>query len=222
MLRNRVPSRAQVLTDDAGQSSPTPLFVAFVATLVLSAMFAFRGGITERAAFDFLVLAATVSVTVLATFGGLLVWSTRQGHRVSSLSSRRPGAIVVRGTRALGLTQATKALRTEVPILPMGLTFLADTTGVELWAGAAEHPLRLGRAPWEAVGDIRVTRVTRWGRGTGGITVVVHDGEGGAPVELPFAVTGSGLGGLFAPPHAELEALVETLRDAREQAYALR
>ncbi|WP_167050471.1 hypothetical protein [Salinibacterium sp. ZJ77] len=220
MQVNRVRDRARALIDDAGTSSPTPLFIAFVTTLALAALFAYRGGPSATATLDFLVLAATVSAAALGAFGGLVLWATRAGHRAANLAAVRPGALVIRSTRVAGLRQALRTLRPRPPFVPFGLTLLADDTGVELWAGSAEHPLRFGRVPWEAVAGIRVTHVTRWGRAADGISVSLLDGTHGAAVELPFALVGSGLAGLFTPPREELDALVAELERRRLASYA--
>lgn len=201
--------------DDTGSAAPTPLFLAYLASLGLSAFAAFFGGLGTDAVIDFLLLAAIVTGGVLVLFAVLMIWSARAGHRAAALSTARPGALVLRGARARGLRRAVRALRTDVPFVPLGLTLLADDTGFEVWCGSAEHPVRLGRASWERVADIRVTRVTRLGRATGGITVTVLDGPDEAGVELPFAVLGSGLGGLTVPDGPELENIVCTLRARR-------
>ncbi len=201
--------------DDTGTAAPTPLFLAYLVSLALAAVAAFFGGFGTDAVIDFLLLAAIVTGGVLVLFAVLMVWSTRAGHRAAALAAARPGALVLRGGRARGLRRAVRALRTEVPFVPIGLTLLADTTGFEVWCGSAEHPVRLGRVPWESVADIRVTRVTRLGRATGGVTVTVLDGAAGAGVELPFAVLGSGLGGLAVPDGPELEQIVCALRARR-------
>jgi len=218
MQRWRDESARPRLRDDSGAAAPTPLFLAYLAALVLSALAAFRGGVDSRSTADFLLLAAIVTGTVLVLFAGLMIWSTRARQRAAALAAARPGALVLRGTRARGLSRAVRALRTEVPFVPIGLTLLADDSGIEVWSGSAEHPVRLGRAPWDAVADIRVTRVTRWGRSTGGITVSVLDGEDAGLVELPFAVLGSGLGGLSVPTGAHLEGLGDALPARRADA----
>lgn len=201
--------------DDTGAAAPTPLFLAYLASLGLAAAGSFLGGFGTDAVVDFLLLAAIVSGSVLVLFAVLMIWSARAGHRVAALAAARPGALVLRGARARGLRRAVRALRTDVPFVPVGLTLLADDTGFEVWCGSAEHPVRLGRAPWERVADIRVTRVTRLGRATGGITVTMLDGADETGVELPFAVLGSGLGGLAVPDGPELEHLVCALRARR-------
>lgn len=201
--------------DDTGAAEPTPLFLAYLGSLALAAYVAFFGRIGTDAMVDFLMLAAIVSGSVLVLFAVLMIWSARAGHRVAALAAARPGALVLRGGRARGLGRAVSALRTDVPFVPIGLALLADDTGFEVWCGAAEHPVRLGRAPWELVSDIRATRITGLGRATGGITVTVLDGPDGTGVELPFAVLGSGFGGLGAPSGHELEQLVCALRERR-------
>lgn len=206
--------RARV-ADDTGTAAPTPLFLAYVCSLALSGAAALRGGMSADAMADFLLLAAIVSGTVLVLFAVVMIWSARAGQRAAVIAAARPGALVLRAGRASGARRAVRALRTEVPFVPLGLTLLADHTGFEVWCGSPEHPVRLGRAPWDAVADIRITRVTRLGRASGGITVTVLDGAGGAPVEIPFVVLGSGLGGLAAPCGTELEHIVCSLRDRR-------
>jgi hypothetical protein len=201
--------------DDTGTATPTPLFLAYLGALVLAAGAAFRGGFGTDAVVDFLLLAALVTGSVLVLFAVLMIWSARAGLRVAAIATARPGALVLRGGRARGLRRAARALRTDVPFVPIGLTLLADDTGFEVWCGSAEHPVRLGRAPWEAVSDIRVTRVTRLGRATGGITVTVLDGRDGEGVDLPLVVLGSGLGALGALAGTELEQLVCALRSRR-------
>lgn len=214
LMQRKDGARARV-ADDAGTAAPTPLFLAYLASLGLSAAAAFFGGVGTDAVVDFLLLAAIVTGGVLVLFAVLMIWSARAGHRVAALATARPGAIVLRGGRARGLRRAVRALRTDVPFVPIGLTLLADDTGFEVWCGSAEHPVRLGRVPWERVADIRVTRVTGLGRATGGITVTVLDGSDDAGVELPFAVLGSGLGGLAVPDGPELEHIVCALRARR-------
>ncbi len=215
MQRDTVGSARPRLVDDRGAAAPTPLFVAYVVALALSAVATFRGGVDARAIADFVLLAATLTGAALVLFAALMIWATRGRQRASALAAARPGALVLRGTRARGLAAAVRALRSEVPFVPIGVTLLADHRGLEVWSGAAEHPVRLGRAPWDAVADVRVTHVTRFGRSTGGITVSVLDGVDGGVVELPFAVLGSGLGGLSVPKGPELELIVESLRDRR-------
>lgn len=219
MQSNRVLARARVLIDDAGQSAPTPLFIAFLTAIALTAIFAFRRGVSVTATLDFLVLATAVSLAALTAFGFLLLWSTRAGHRASNLAAARPGATVIRGTRAFGLTRAVRASQTTMPFVPLGLTLIADDTGFEWWAGSAEHPVRLGRTPWESIDAVRATRVTRWGRLTGGITVGTSSEDGAEALELPFAVMGAGLGGLFSPEATEIEELVAALDARRAAAY---
>lgn len=219
MQSNRVLARARVLIDDAGQSAPTPLFIAFLTAIALTAIFAFRQGVSVTATLDFLVLATAVSLAALVAFGALLLWSTRAGHRAANLAAARPGATVIRGTRAFGLTRSVRASHASLPFVPLGLTLVADDTGFEWWAGSAEHPVRLGRTPWESVDAVRATRVTRWGRLTGGITIGTRSRDDVEPLELPFAVIGAGLGGVFSPDAADLEALVSSLNARRAAAY---
>lgn len=176
---------------------------------------ALRGGMRSEAMIDFLLLAAIVSGAVLVLFAVVMIWAARAGQRAAVLAAARPGALVLRSGRASGVRRAVRALRTEVPFVPLGLTLLADHTGFEVWCGSPERPVRLSRAAWDAVADIRVTRVTRLGRASGGITVAVLDGDDGAPVELPFVVLGSGLGGLGAPSGPDLERIVCALRERR-------
>lgn len=198
------------LDDDAGAVAPTPLFLAYVSALVLSVVAAFRGGIDIRSAVDFVLLASIVTGAVLVLFAGVMIWSTRARQRAAALAAARPGALVLGATRTRDLSRSVHALGAEVSFVPIGLTLLADETGIEVWAGSAEHPVRLGRAPWDAVVDIRVAGVTRWGRSIRGITVSVLEGAGIA--ELPFAVVGAGLGGLSVPAGERLEEIAAALR----------
>src|SRR5690606_5047416 len=201
--------------DDTGAAAPTPLFLAYLASLALAAAGSFLGGFGTDAVVDFLLLAAIVSGSVLVLFAVLMIWSARAGHRVAALTAARPGALVLRGARARGLRRAVRALRTDVPFVPIRLTLLADDTGFEVWWGSAEHPGRLGRAPWWRAADGRVTRGAGVCRAAGGSTVTMLDGGDETGVELPFAVLGSGLGGLAVPDGPELEHLVCALRARR-------
>lgn len=215
----RIPDEAGAsFSDDAGSAPPTPLFLAFLGALALSAVAVFWNGFGVGAVADFLLLAAVITGATLVMYAFLMIWATRAAQRADALALARPGALVVRAGRARGLSRMTRALRTEVPFVPLGLTLVADHTGLEVWVGPAEHPIRLARAPWEAVVEVRVTRVTRFGRAAGGLTVIVRDGEGGAAVELPVAVLGSGLGGLSVPTGVELEAIAEAIRERRTAA----
>jgi len=200
-------------TADDGSAAPTPLFLAYVTSLALAAVVAFRHGFAAGAVADFVLLAGSVTAGALALFVVALVWSARARQRATELERSRAGAVVVRATRADGLERAVRALPADGPLVPLGMTLLADETGVEVWCGSAERPLRLGRVPWEAVSDIRVARITRCGRATGGITVIVSDGR--TRVELPFGVLGSGLGGLASPSGAQLERMADALRTRR-------
>ena len=206
------PARGRAADDSS--IAPTPLFVGYVSSLALAAAVSFRRGIEASAIADFLLLAASVTAGALALFAVVLVWSARARQRASELERLRPGAVTLRATRADGLERAVRALPADVPFVPLGMTLLTDDTGVEVWCGSAEHPLRLGRAPWEAVLGIRVAHIARWGRATRGIVVTVSDGRG-AHIELPFGVLGSGLGVLAVPEHAELERMAESLRARR-------
>ena len=103
--------------------------------------------------------------------------------------------------------------------LPFGLTLVADDTGFEWWAGSAEHPIRLGRVRWEAVTEVAAAHMSVGGRARMGVRIVVDRGAG-EPVDLPFSVIGAGLGGLFTPSAAQLEALVETLQQRRASLHA--
>ena len=206
---------------DAGRASPTPLFLGFLGALVFSAIVAFHSGFTLAAAADFLVLSAIVTGTVMIMFAGAMIWATRAAQRASVLAAARPGAVVLQAQRAPGLAQAVHVLRAEVRVVPIGLTIVADDSGLEVWCGSAEQPLRLGRAPWHAIAEVRATRVTRWGRAGGGITVTLTDDPDAAPTELPFAIVGQGLGGLFAPSGRRLEAVVDALETQRIAALAL-
>lgn len=209
--------RARV-ADDTGTTTPTPLFLAYVSSLALSGAAALRGGVSADAMADFLLLAALVTGTVLVLFAVLMIWSARAGQRAAVLAAARPGALVLRAGRAAGARRAVRALRTEVPFVPIGLTLLADDSGFEVWCGSPEHPVRLGRAAWDGVADIRITRVTRLGRASGGITVSVLADADDATVDVPFVVLGSGLGGLAAPCGTELELIVDALRERRAAA----
>src|SRR6218665_1152083 len=217
MSRNDDEVWAEPLAVDAGRAAPTPLFLGFLGALAVSAILAFRGGFTIMAVADFLLLAAVITGTVMAVFIAAIIWATRAAQRASVLAAARPGAVVVRAQRAPGLAQGVHALHAEVLVVPIGLTIVADDSGLEGWCGPAEQPLRLGRAPWHLVAEVRTTRVTRWGRAGGGITVTLSDDADGAPTELPFAIVGHGLGGLFAPSGRRLEALADAL-DARRTA----
>ncbi len=213
MLRNPADSARPSLAEDTGAASPTPLFLAYVASLGLSALGAFRTGVDARSAVDFLLLASILTGAALVLFAGLMIWSTRAGQRVAALAAARPGALVLRGMRARGLRSAVRALRAETPFVPIGLTLLADDSGFEVWGGSAEHPVRLGRARWDEVVDVHVAHVTRWGRASDGIVVTVAEDD--RIVELPFAVLGSGLGGLCVPTAEELAGYVDALRERR-------
>jgi len=206
----------------SARATPTPLFLGFLGALVLSAAVTFRDGLTLTAAADFLMLAALIAVSVLAAFAVAMVWAARAAQRAAVLAEARPGAVVLRAQRAPGLAPAVHALSAEIPVVPIGLTIVADDSGIEVWSGSPEHLLRIGRAPWHAVADIRVTRMTRMGRAGGGIVVTVFDPSTESMSELPFAIVGVGLGGLFAPTGARLEAIVTALnsrRIAAELAY---
>ncbi|QNO37858.1 hypothetical protein H4J02_02110 [Protaetiibacter sp. SSC-01] len=213
MLRNTVDSARPRLTDDTGAAAPTPLFLAYVVALVLSALAAFRGGVDTRATVDFLLLAAIVTGSALVLFAGLMIWSTRGGQRAVALAAARPGAVVLRAMHAHGLRRAVRSLRVEAQYVPIGLTLLADDSGFEVWSGSAEHPVRLGRTPWDGVVDVRVGHVSRLGRATDGLVVTVVDGD--RTIELPFAVVGAGFGGLWAPGAGELERFVAALHERR-------
>lgn len=222
MSRNDDDARAQALDAvDAGRASPTPLFLGFLGALVLSAVVAFHGGFTLLAAADFLVLTAIITVTVMIIFVAAMIWAARAAQRAAVLAAARPGAVVLQAQRAPGLAQGLDALRAEVLVVPIGLTIVADDSGLEVWSGSAEQPLRLGRAPWQVIAEVRATRVTRWGRAGGGITVTLAGDPDAAPIELPFAVVGHGLGGLFAPSGPRLEALVDALELRRIAALTL-
>ncbi len=196
----------------AARTAPTPLFLGFLGALALAALASFRGGFGLVAMADFLLLASVVTASTLVAFAGVMVWAARAGQRAEVLAAHRPGSLVLRAGRAYGLRPAMHRVRPDAGYLPLGLTLLADESGFEFWCGSPEHPLRLGRITWEDVAEVRVTRVSRWGRAGGGITVVASATAERAAVELPFAVTGAGLGGLFAPPGAELERVAAALR----------
>ena len=202
----------------ATRATPTPLFLGFLGALGLSAAMSFRAGVTLTATFDFLVLAAVIAVCVLTAFAVAMVWSARAGQRADVLAQARPGAVVVPAQRAPGLARGARAVGADVPVVPLGLTLVADDSGIEVWSGSPENLLRVGRAPWHVVADIRATRVTRMGRSGGGIVLTVVDGSGGGLTELPFAIVGAGLGGLFAPGGARLDAIVESLNSRRVDA----
>lgn len=205
---------------NAGAASPTPLFLGFLGALVVVAAVAFCRGPSTEALIDFLQYAAVVTGCVLAAFALTMIWAARAAQRADGLARARPGATVIRAVRARGLRRAVTALRTEVPFLPFGLTLVADDTGIEVWGGSAEHPLRVGRASWEAVAAIEPIRAIRWGRAADGLAILVFDGVDGASVALPVAVIGAGLGGLSAPGREELDALVGVLRARRGEALA--
>lgn len=199
----------------SGHVTPTPLFLGFLGALALSAVMSFHSGLSLAAAVDFLLLAAVIAVCVLTAFTIALVWAARAGQRAEVLAEARPGAVVLRAQRAPGLAPAVHALSAEIPVVPIGLTIVADDSGIEVWSGSPENLLRIGRAPWHAVVGIRATRVTRMGRAGGGIIVTVVDPSGESMAELPFAIVGVGLGGLFAPTGARLEAMVTALNVRR-------
>lgn len=203
-----------------GAASPTPLFLGFLGALAVVAVVAFWNGFSTAALVDFLQCAAVVTGCVVVAFALTMIWAARAVQRAEGLAHARPGATVVRAVRARGLRRAVTAVRTEVPFLPFGLTLVADDTGIEVWGGGAEHPVRIGRAPWEAVAAIEPTRAIRWGRAADGLAITVRDGVDDAPVSMPVAVVGAGLGGLSAPPRAELDALVAELEARRAAALA--
>ncbi len=218
MGRNDEGSQERAQTLRAGHASPTPLFLGFLGALGLSAAVSFSGGVTLTAAVDFLVLAAVVALSVLTAFGVAMVWSVRAGQRAAVLSQVRPDAVVVPAQRAPGIARGAHALGVDLPVMPLGLTLVADDSGLEVWSGSPENLLRVGRAPWHRVAGIRATRVTRMGRSGGGIVVTVTDGSDDNVVELPFAIVGAGLGGLFAPGGARLDAIVASLEARRVDA----
>jgi len=199
---------------DAAHAAPTPLFLGFLGALALSAAMSFRSGVTLTATFDFLVLAAVIAACVLTAFAVAMLWAARARQRAMVLSDARPDAVVVAAQRAPGMARGARALGADVPVVPLGLTLVADDSGIEVWSGSPENLLRVGRAPWHAVAGIRATRLTRMGRSGGGIVVTVADRAGESLVELPFAIVGAGLGGLFAPRGDRLDAIVQAL-DAR-------
>ena len=213
MSRNDDEVRAQALdVVDAGRASPTPLFLGFLGALVFSAIVAFRSGFTLIG-------------------DGRLPGADRDRHRHGHDHVRRRDDLG-RPRRAARIRARRGAPGRGRPAGPAGAGAGAGgaracaprcwwcrsdspswptTADSRCGAGSAEQPLRLGRAPWHAVAEVRATRVTRWGRAGGGITVTLTDDADGAPTELPFAVVGHGLGGLFAPSGRRLEALVDAL-----------
>lgn len=205
---------------DAGRAAPTPLFLGFLGALVLVGAMTFRRGLTLSSAADFLLLAAVVSGAVLVAFAVSMIWATRAAQRAGELARARPGALVVRVMRVRGVMTAMQSLDSESPLVPLGFTLVADDSGLELWGGAAEQPARLVRVPWEAVRDIRRSGLTRWGRTSAGITVVSTTSDERGGVELPLAVVGAGLGGLFAPGAEELGELIDGLDARRRRALA--
>jgi len=200
---------------ESTRATPTPLFLGFLGGLALAAALTFQDGVTLSSAAHFLILAALIATSVLVAFAVAMVWAARAAQRAGVLAAARPGAVVLQAQRAPGLAPAASALSAEIPVMPIGLTIVADDSGVEVWAGSPEHLLRIGRAPWHAVADIRVTRMTRMGRAGGGIVVTVFDPAGDSMTELPFAIVGVGLGGLFAPTGARLESMVAALNSRR-------
>jgi hypothetical protein len=206
---------------DAHRATPTPLFLGFLGALAFSAVLSFHDGLSLSATAQFLVLAAVIAVSVGIAFTIAMIWATRAAQRAAVLAEARPGAVVLRAQRAPGLAPAVHALSAEIPMMPLGLTIVADDSGLEVWSGSPENLLRIGRAPWHAVADIRVTRVTRLGRAGGGIVVTVADPSGDALTDLPFAIVGVGLGGLFAPTGARLESVVSALNSRRVAAELL-
>jgi hypothetical protein len=215
MERNDEAPRESAQALGSGRTTPTPLFLGFLGALALSAVMAFHDGLTLNAAVGFLMLAAVIAASVLGAFTIVMIWGARAGQRAEVLAQARPGAVVLRAQRAPRLAGAVHALNAEVAVVPLGLTIVADDAGFEVWSGSPEHLLRVGRAPWDAVADIRVTRVTRMGRGGGGIVVTVLGAPGEAVVELPFALVGVGMGGLFAPTGARLTSIVAALETRR-------
>lgn len=216
MERNDEAPRESAQALGSGRTTPTPLFLGFLGALALSAVMAFHDGLTLDAAAGFLMLAAVIAACVLGAFAVVMIWGARAGQRAEVLAQARPDAVVLRAQRAPRLAGAVHALNAEVAVVPLGLTIVADDAGFEVWSGSPEHLLRVGRAPWEAVADIRVTRVTRMGRAGGGIVLTVADPSGdGGPIELPFALVGVGLGGLFAPTGARLTSIVAALESRR-------
>lgn len=203
---------------ESHRAAPTPLFLGFLGALALSAAITFHDGLSLTAAADFLAIAAIIAVMVGIAFATAMVWGVRAAQRADVLAQARPGAVVLRAQRAPGLAPAAHALRADIPVMPIGLTLVADDSGIEVWSGSPENLLRVGRAPWHAVADVRATRVTRMGRAGGGIVVTVLDPSGDAMTELPFAIVGVGLGGLFAPTGARLEAIVAALNARRTAA----
>lgn len=210
------PTDDDLVASGCEAATPTPLFLAFLGALLLSAVFTLHGGVTRSSVADFLFLAAIISGSVIAAFGGIMIWATRAGQRASELARIRPGATVIRGTRTPELAKRLIAVGRTGRFVPVGVTVVADETGIELWSGAAEHPVRIARTQWASVADVRSTRIARWGRVTKGIVVTVVDRRDGSHIELPFAVTGAGLGGVFSPPWAEVLAHVDALRARRE------
>lgn len=208
--------RARVL-DDTGAATPTPLFLAYVTSLGISGAVALRGGARTESVIDFLLLAAIVTGAVLLLFALVMIWAARAGQRGAVLAQTRPGAIVLRAGRARGARRAVRALRAETRFVPAGVTLLADHTGFEVWCGSPEHPVRMGRVAWDAVDDIRVSRVTRLGRSIAGFVLVVREAGEDAPVELPFLVLGSGLGGLGIASADRLEHIVCALGALRAE-----
>lgn len=213
MQRTPVDSARPRLRDDAGAATPTPLFLAYLVTLALSGFAIFGSGVTEHALLDFLLLASIVTGAALVLFAGLMIWSTRGGHRAALIGAARPGSVVLRAMRARGLRAAVRKLKVEVQFVPIGLTIVADDSGFEVWGGSAEHPVRLGRSRWDEVAGIRVAHVARLGRASDGLLVSIIDGD--RVVDLPFAIIGAGFGGLFAPPAVEIEAAVAALEERR-------
>ncbi|MCS0498711.1 hypothetical protein [Protaetiibacter mangrovi] len=216
MQRHDDEAARPALVDETGAWAPSPLFSAFLGALGLSGALAVHSGADASALADFLLLASLVAGSTLVLFAGLMIWAARAGQRVAELAALRPGAVVLRGARVRGLGAAMRRLHPDVAFLPVGITLLADETGFELWSGSPEHPIRLGREPWERVDVIRVSRVTRWGRAVGGVTLEVRTCAGDS-VELPLGVLGAGLGGLAVPSGLELETIVARLRDRRDE-----
>lgn len=159
------------------------------------------------------------AVLGLLLFAAVVAWRVGYFVRARQLARTRTSAVIFDTGRAKALGDVIPSLSpaqlTSDPPWPLGLTAVADESGLTLWGGWRELCEYLNLR-WEDVTSIQFTEVAELGRRSRGIVVRVRSEPG--EVDVPLVVTGSGLAGLFPKSRKDINSLIVRIESLRQRA----
>ena len=199
----------------SGPSAQGLLLIVFLSFTVLAAVgrqTAYARDAGEDPLPRLLNLAAWVAGGITLLLLGAFLWRLSALRKRNALAAGRPDALVVSVLRSVQVRDALKSIlgtNEKQSVVPAALNLLADSVGIAVLDGSQT----LVSFGWGDVRAIEPTIVQELGRTSRGLAIVIERDD--LQLELPFIVTGRGLGGLFPEHQDVLEDLSRAIEGRR-------